>query len=114
MQTLILIVLIAAACGSIFGFFILGKHRALFAVFDGESAFQLQAGLCWRALLYPGGLLGVPTLLVAMVGFYPMKPIEVVAMFLASIVCSAIGEKAFARRMAQAVRSADLLGEEDL
>jgi hypothetical protein len=114
MKTLIPIVLIAAACGGIFGFFILGKHRALFAVFDGESAVHLLAGLCWRALLYPGGLLGVPTLLAAVGGFYPMKPIEVAALFLASLVCSAFGERAFARREAKAVRRAGLLGEEDL
>jgi hypothetical protein len=106
MQTLMPIVLIAAACGGTFGFFVLGQHRALFALFDGESEVQLLGGLCWRVLLYPGVLLGVPTLLVAFVGFYPMKPIEFFALFLASLVCSAIGEKAFARRKAQVVRNA--------
>jgi hypothetical protein len=114
MQTLIPIVLIVAACGGTFGFFVMGQHRALFAVFDGESAVHLLAGLCWRVLLHPGVLLGVPALLVALVGFYPMKPIEFGALFVASLVCSAIGEKAFARRRAQVVRDAGLLGEEDL
>jgi hypothetical protein len=114
MKTLIPIVLIAAACGGIFGFFILGKHKTLFAVFDGESAIHLLAGLCWRALLYPAGMFGVPTLLAASGGFYPTKPIEAAALFLASLVCSAIGERAFARRKAQAARRGGLLGEEDL
>ena len=114
MATLLLLVPLAGACGAAFGFFILGKHRSVFTAFDGDGPVHALAGIAWRALLYPVGLVGVSMLLAGFLGFYPMRPVEGIAVFLASLVCSSIGEKVFRRHNASAARRAGLLSEEDL
>ncbi len=114
MFTLIPLVLLAGACGSTFGFFILGKYKAIFTLWDGETSIRVLAGIAWRGLVYPVGLLGVPMLLAGLVGYYPMTPVVVIALFVASLICSSIGAKVFLRRSTGAVRRLGLIGEEDL
>lgn len=108
------VVVLSAVSGGLVGYFLLGRARTWFTLFDGEGLLGLLLGILWRVMLYQGTLLVAPFAVFLALGFYPLRPVEVIGLFLSAFLSSVLSERVFRQRSARAVRAAGLIGEKDL
>lgn len=107
-------ILLASGCsGAAFGFLVLGKWRTLFHLVGGDGLAGQLIGIVWRVVLYQIGLFGIPAGLFISLGLFPLRALEVIVCYLAALLCSIAGERAYAQRSKRVARSAGFLTEED-
>jgi len=110
----LVVAIVCSISGAAMGYFLLGKWRALFAVADRDGPLGVLLGVIWRVALHGVALLGVPILILALLGLYPLRPLEVIVLVASALICSSLAERVHGRRRAKVARAAGLLSEEDL